>query len=106
LRELATLYASFTSGTPSPLPELAIQYTDYVLWQRERLQGKALATLVEYWKGQLAELPILTLPTDRPRLSTRNFHAAALPVIVHKQLTEALKALSRQEGVTLFMTLL
>jgi acyl carrier protein len=42
LEELATLWAAFANGEPSPLPELPVQYVDYALWQRQRLTGDVL----------------------------------------------------------------
>ncbi len=107
LRELATLYAAFSSGKPLPLPELPIQYADYALWQREWLQGEALQSLLAYWKQQLGdEPPVLKLPTDRPRPAIQSFRGARHSFALPKPLTQAIEALSRQEGVTLFMTLL
>src|SRR6266699_42250 len=67
-RELATLYAAFSAKQPSPLPELPLQYTDYARWQQQRLEGGELAGELAYWKRQLGgTLPVLELPTDRPR---------------------------------------
>ena len=65
-RELEALYAAFSEGKPSPLPDLPVQYADYAAWQRERLQGEVLEGQVAYWKKKLeGELPVLQLPTDR-----------------------------------------
>ncbi len=105
LRELAVLYKAFSTGKPS-LPELPIQYVDFAIWQRQWLQGKELEIQLSYWKQQLDNLPILELPTDRPRPAVQNFRGATQTFILPTDLVEALKALSRQEGVTLFMTLL
>src|SRR6185503_12458664 len=67
-RELTALYDAFAQGRPSPLPELPIQYADFALWQRERLQGEALERELAYWRAHLAGAPpALELPTDRPR---------------------------------------
>ena len=56
---------SYRSGTETPLPDLAFQYTDYAIWQREWLSGETLAVYLTHWKKILAgELPILNLPTD------------------------------------------
>ena len=41
-REIAMLYKAFSTGRPSPLPELPIQYADFAVWQREWLQGEVL----------------------------------------------------------------
>src|SRR2546425_59050 len=107
LPELAALYEAFSTGKPSPLPEMTIQYADYVYWQREWLQGEALSEHMAYWKKQLAgDLPVLELPTDRPRPAVQSFRGAMEPLALSKSLTDALKALSQREGVTLYMTLL
>ncbi len=105
--ELRTLYEAFAGGLPSPLPELPIQYADYTLWQRERLQGELLLQQVSYWKRQLQDAPpVLELPTDFPRTANQEvrsgYHAITLP----RSLSDSIKQLSRQEDVTLFMTLL
>lgn len=104
-RELTTLYNAFSQGQPSPLPELSIQYADFAVWQRQWLQGEVLATQLTYWKRQLGTIPpVLKLSSDRSSTSSSagKKHSFALS----STLTEALKALSQREGVTLFMTLL
>lgn len=107
LKELAAIYETFSTGKPSPLPELPIQYADFARWQRQRLQGELLKSQLAYWKKQLGgNLPVLELPTARPRSSVRTFQGAKYSLLLPKTLSEALKALSQQEGVTLFMTLL
>ncbi|MBG1243505.1 non-ribosomal peptide synthetase [Nostoc sp. NZL] len=115
IRELAELYEAFSHGKPSPLPELPIQYLDFVSWQRQWLHER-MQPLLTYWQQQLGgELPILNLPTDRPRRSfascrqtspIQTFKGAQAKLILPQTLTTALKKLSHQEGVTLFMTLL
>jgi len=105
--ELTALYKAFSTGTASPLPELPIQYADYAIWQREWLQGMALKTRLDYWKQQLAgSLPVLELPTDRPRLAVQNFQGATESFSMSSDLSQALKQISQQAGITLFMTLL
>jgi amino acid adenylation domain-containing protein len=105
LRELESLYTAFCAGKPSPLPELTLQYADFAVWQRQWLQPEILAPHLAYWKQQLANLPSLQLPTDRPRPVTQTFAGARQPLVLSQRLTEQLKALSRREGVTLFMAL-
>ena len=106
-QELGLLYEAFAAGKVSPLPELPIQYADFAQWQRQWLQGEVLETQLAYWRKQLSgKLPILQLPTDRPRPSVQTFSGATYTLSLPKRLTEALKALSDREGVTLFMTLL
>ncbi|WP_193197373.1 non-ribosomal peptide synthetase [Nostoc sp. MG11] len=106
-QELATLYEAFSQGKPSPLTELPIQYADFANWQRQWLQGQVLESQMQFWKQHLGVTPpVLKLPTDHPRPAVRTFAGARQPLVISKDLTKALKALSQQEGVTLFMTLL
>jgi amino acid adenylation domain-containing protein len=107
IREMALLYDAFSSGRSSPLPELPIQYADFAHWQRQWLQGEILETQVGYWKEQLGgSPPLLELPTDHSRPPMQTFRGARQSFLLPKTMAEALKALSRQEGVTLFMTML
>ncbi|MEJ6480692.1 condensation domain-containing protein [Nostoc punctiforme UO1] len=72
VQELATLYQAFCAGKPSPLPELPIQYADFAIWQKQWLQGEVLEAQLSYWKKQLgSNLPILQLPTVRPRAEVK-----------------------------------
>lgn len=107
VREFMALYEAFSRGQPSPLPELPIQYVDYAVWQREWLQGEVLGRQLSYWKRQLAGASeVLTLPTDRPRPVVQSYRGASYGFTLSSVFTEQLHALSRHEGVTLFMTLL
>jgi hypothetical protein len=107
LRELTELYKAFSDGKPSPLPELSIQYADYAAWQRQWFQGDVLQEQLTYWREQLkGASPLLQLPTDRPRPKMQSFRGAYESVRLSRDLSLALKKLSREEGVTLFMTLL
>jgi amino acid adenylation domain-containing protein len=106
-RELSVLYQAFSRGKPSPLPDLPIQYADFAVWQREWLQGEVLEKQLSYWKKQLEGIPaVLNLPTDRPRPAVQSFRGKRQSLELSKELTQGLKALSRKEGVTLYMTLL
>jgi amino acid adenylation domain-containing protein/FkbH-like protein/non-ribosomal peptide synthase protein (TIGR01720 family)/FkbM family methyltransferase len=107
IKELSSLYRGFLVGEPSPLPELPIQYADFTIWQRQWLQGKALQTLISYWKQQLADAPpLLELPTDRPRPSMQTFRGWCFSFQLDAKLTASLKELSQKSGTTLFMTLM
>jgi amino acid adenylation domain-containing protein len=105
-RELAALYDAFSAGKPSPLDELPIQYMDFVVWQSEWLQGEVLEQHLSYWRQKLADIPLLELPTDRPRPPVQSYRGARQSLLLPKTLTAGLKALSRREEVTLFMLLL
>jgi len=107
LKELAAIYTAFSRGKSSPLPELPIQYVDFSHWQRQWFQGAILESQLNYWKQQLVgSLPILDLPTDYARPTVQTFRGARQQWFLPQTLSEAIKALSQREGVTLFMTLL
>ncbi|MFN6534911.1 MAG: amino acid adenylation domain-containing protein [Nostoc sp. EkiNYC01] len=106
IRELSALYAAFTKGERSPLAELPIQYADFAYWQNQWLQGEVMEKHLSYWKQQLANLPLLELPTDYPRPEIQTFRGSTQHLKLSKELCEEIKTLSRKEGVTLFMTLL
>ncbi|HEY6186888.1 MAG TPA: amino acid adenylation domain-containing protein, partial [Pyrinomonadaceae bacterium] len=107
INEVAVLYKAFIEGKPSPLAELPIQYADYAQWQREWLRGELLDAKMAYWKNQLdGAPPVLELPADRPRPQAATYNGAIESLMLSQNLSEELAALSRREGVTLFMTLL
>ncbi|HSK65006.1 MAG TPA: amino acid adenylation domain-containing protein, partial [Pyrinomonadaceae bacterium] len=105
-QELALLYQAFTTDEASPLPELAVQYGDFASWQRKWLSGDVLENQLAYWKKQLGQLTRLELPADRPRPQVQSFRGARHYFTLPVELAEALKYLSRREGVTLYMLML
>ncbi|BAY66694.1 amino acid adenylation domain-containing protein (plasmid) [Calothrix brevissima NIES-22] len=132
IRELGVLYKAFAdekkcliaspfagqtgdashNSLSTPLPELPIQYADFAQWQREWLQvvgangTSPLQTQLAYWQKQLNGLSMLNLPSDRLRPAVPSYRGAKQFLELPQSLTQALEALSYQEGVTLFMTLL
>src|SRR5437762_578185 len=105
--ELATLYEAFSAGKPSPLADLPIQYADYAYWQRQWMQTEAFASQLAYWRDRLMpEPPALRWPADGPRSASSTHRGAIRPFTIPNQLVQKLNALSREENVTLFMSLL
>jgi amino acid adenylation domain-containing protein len=105
--EVKCLYGAYALGESSPLEELSAQYADYAYWQRQWLQGETLERQLSYWKGKLAGMPrALNLPIDQPRPGGRGDHGAHSVRMISESLSGEIKALSRREGSTLFMTLL
>ena len=105
-RELSVLYRACCRGEANPLPQLPVQYADYAVWQREWLQGDVLEQQLGYWKEALAGLPVLELPTDRPRLRVASYRGGRIDFELDAALTRGLQELGQREGATLFMTLL
>lgn len=114
VRDLWLLYQAFSAGEPSPLKELPIQFADYACWQKRTLQGRTLETLTSYWKRQLDGLKLIPetrLPIERPLPPTADRETLYVPgafqsLRLPATLLDALKKLSRREGVTLYMLLL
>ena len=116
IRELGILYKAFVEDKrclmSTLLPELPIQYADFAQWQREWLQAvgengcSPLQTQLAYWQKQLDGISVLNLPTDRLRPAVPTYRGAKQFLELPHSLTQALEALSYQEDVTLFMTML
>ncbi|HMG22341.1 MAG TPA: amino acid adenylation domain-containing protein, partial [Kofleriaceae bacterium] len=107
VRELAAGYLGAATGAPARLAELPVQYADFARWQRQWLTGDVLDAQLAYWTRALAGAPpALELPTDRPRPAVRTARGAQLTRVLDGALATALRALSRKEGATEFMTLL
>ena len=106
IRELVEFYNAYCENRLANLPPLPVQYSDYAIWQRNYLHGEVLDKEVEYWKEKLKEVSILQLPTDHQRPAEYTNRGALLRFNIDKLLSDQLRSLSRNEGATLFMTLL
>src|SRR5262249_28326875 len=106
-REFAVLYEAYREGRENPLRPLAVQYADFSMWQREWVDEERLRGGLDYWRRQLAGIPErLELPADRPRPPARSFGAEDCHARLSVEQTAGLKRLSRNNQVTLYMTLL
>ncbi|HKR11857.1 MAG TPA: amino acid adenylation domain-containing protein [Pyrinomonadaceae bacterium] len=107
IAEMSQLYSGFTEGRQSGLAELSVQYVDYAAWQRQWLTGDVLEERLNYWRGQLAEAPErMSLPQRRARPKVQGFGGARHQLSLTAEHTEALRELSRREGMSLYMTML
>ena len=107
LRELTELYEAALIGKPAQVPALPIQYADYAVWQRDWLQGEVLEQQVAYWRQRLdGAPPVLLIPADRSRMEKPTFRGAMHRFALPATLLESVRALSRQQGGTAFMTML
>jgi amino acid adenylation domain-containing protein len=105
--EVGRLYESYATGREVALPALPIQYADFAAWQRQWLQGDVLEEQFAYWRQKLGgSLPVLELPTDRPRPAVQTYNGSSLSFSLSRAVSRSLKSLCKAEGVTLFMTLL
>jgi len=107
MQELGALYKAEQSGARAALPALSSNYAAFVDWQRELLSSEEGERHWMYWHSQLSEeLPVLNLPTTRPRPSVQTFHGTSVPLRLSAATARRLKSLSREHDVTLYMTLL
>ena len=106
-KELSLLYSAHVRGEPPSLPDLPIQYADFAIWQRRRMQGDRLEEELRYWREALNGIPPrLSLPIDHPRPALESFKGATLDFELPASLVDAAKELARGEGATFFMVLL
>ncbi|MGB3193282.1 MAG: amino acid adenylation domain-containing protein, partial [Limnoraphis sp.] len=107
IQEFAQLYQAQQTHQEIDLPPLKQSYEDYVRWQQKILSGSQGEQLWNYWREKLSgELPSLNLPTDKPRPPVQTYNGASYEFKLSPQLTEQLKTLAQQEGVTFYMLVL
>jgi amino acid adenylation domain-containing protein len=107
LDELAELYGAHCAGRAAQLPPAPPSYADWSLWQERELAGPAGEAQWSYWSTHLAgELPVLELPTDRPRPLVQGTAGRAHKKHLAEPLTAEVRRLARESGTTPFVILL
>jgi acyl-CoA synthetase (AMP-forming)/AMP-acid ligase II/acyl carrier protein len=106
LKELAHYYHGLATHSPSSLPPLSLQYTEYAFQHRQWLQAGPMEKQLAYWQEQLADAPFINLPVDNPQPTEPLWHGANYFFDIPQRLVNALQELSHREETTLFMTLL
>jgi tyrocidine synthetase-3 len=107
VKELLQLYTAYAGGAANPLTPLRIQYKDYAAWQQQQIRGEGLHGHKEYWLKQFeGDIPVLELPSDKPRPAMKTYNGRKMHVGLDAELGQGLRALSQQQGGTLFMGIL
>ncbi len=107
--DLICAYRARSAGTALELPELAVQYADYSLWQRELLGAEddpdsLLAEQIRFWSAELAQLPdVLDLPADRPRPAVASGRGARHAFTIDAATHRGMRDLARLANASLFM---
>lgn len=104
--ELTANYQAALQNTKAQLPDLAIQYADYAIWQRTYLAGEVLKSQQDYWLAKLGDAASLELPLDYERPAIQSTRGALKSFHIDRSLTDQLNTFSQQQDVTLFITLL
>ncbi|MEU5839501.1 condensation domain-containing protein [Streptomyces diacarni] len=106
VRELCELYGAAVQGRPPRLEPQAMEYADYARWERDWLRGDESRAQAAYWRRQLARVPHLELPADRPRPAVASVDGASLRFALPEELRAAVVRVSAEEHVTPFMLFL
>nr|WP_314491698.1 non-ribosomal peptide synthetase/type I polyketide synthase [uncultured Chryseobacterium sp.] len=89
------------------LPELKIQYKDYVEWQLSEERMQKIIEQKYFWNDQFSdEFSYLELPTDFARPLLSSYTGEAVNIELTSQETKGLKKLAEEEKVTNYMLLL
>jgi acyl-CoA synthetase (AMP-forming)/AMP-acid ligase II/acyl carrier protein len=106
IEELTAVYDAFSAGQPAPLTPLSIQYVDFARWQRQWKSHPEIVAQLAYWREQLHDpLPVMKFGTGHPKRAIDGFRTARREMALPARLSEAAKRFSREQGGTLFMTL-
>jgi amino acid adenylation domain-containing protein/FkbM family methyltransferase len=106
VKEVIELYAAYMENRVPSLPIIEIQYADYAIWQRNYLQGKVLDDKLRYWKEKLKGITPLKLPVDFNRPVFSKTTGAIIEFKIDNNLSHKLQELGKQQGASLFMTLI
>ncbi|MFD9133384.1 amino acid adenylation domain-containing protein [Streptomyces bottropensis] len=103
--ELGHAYTALIEGGEPRFGELPVQYADFAAWQRESLEQGRLEDQLEYWRRQLDGIPMVDIPTDRPRPARRSYAGDTVPLHLSPSVVAGLRALTDEAQATLFMAL-
>jgi amino acid adenylation domain-containing protein len=107
IRQLLALYNACVKNLPDPLSPLRIQYKDYAAWEQEQLSDQLLENHKQYWLQQFSgELPVLDLHSDRQHPPVKTYNGGIIRTHFSQDVNKGIRALSDQQGGTLFMGLL
>ncbi|MDF5728544.1 MAG: amino acid adenylation domain-containing protein [Rhizonema sp. PD38] len=105
--ELQAFYKAIATGVPAQLSVQNYQYQDYVKWSEQMLASSDRESLWTYWQQQLSgELPLLNLPTDRPRQESQTYNGESRFFTVKQELLQKLTELATRESASLYILLL
>ncbi|MEV8631698.1 amino acid adenylation domain-containing protein [Streptosporangium sp. NPDC051023] len=107
IEELLAIYEGLRRGERIELPPISATYLDFLNWQDRFLAGPEARRMLDYWQGHLpAQVPMLSLPVDKPRPAVQTHNGASEFFVLDTELSARVHALAREHNVTVFMVLL
>ncbi|MFD8906583.1 amino acid adenylation domain-containing protein [Streptomyces sp. NPDC059586] len=107
IEELFQVYEALRQGLEPQLPPVEARYLDFLNQQNTFLAGREAAGMLDHWRSHLpAEVPLLDLPTDKPRPAVQTHNGASEFFALDDELSSRVHALARAHDVTPFMVLL
>ncbi|MFW6012302.1 MAG: amino acid adenylation domain-containing protein, partial [bacterium] len=108
VREIVAHYEAFSRGESPDLADLQLQYPDYALWQRRRIEEEAEGRReLAHWRRVVEDYPqTLELPTDRPRPTVLSDRGSRVDRALPRDLSERILEAARQWRATPFMVFL
>ena len=107
--DVGVAYGARCAGRAPGWADLAVQYVDYTLWQREQLGELAdpdspIAAQLAYWQEALAGMPErLVLPTDRPYPPVADYRGASVVVDWPAEVQQRVARVARAHNASSFM---
>ena len=107
INEMQELYEKYALGKMVELPLPTATYKDFVEWENRFVNSSKGIKMFNYWRNHLPEeMPILNLPTDKPRPVVLTSNGASYVFTINKELTQSIKDVSKLTGATVYMNLL
>ncbi len=104
VRELAHYYNTYSDKLDQPLDDLELQFADFAAWEQEALNGETLKSQIDYWKEKLSgELPVLNVPSDRPRPQQQSHQGSWVPVRIEKSVRDRIQSICAKHKASPFI---
>jgi acyl transferase domain-containing protein len=106
VQEIAQLYSADCQDVVCQI-QSPKQFREYVNWQEEQRQTETMIAHESYWSDKFASsIPVLNLPTDRPRPQIKTYKGSRETIHLDANLYREIKRFSQEKSCTPFMTLL
>jgi NAD(P)-dependent dehydrogenase (short-subunit alcohol dehydrogenase family)/acyl carrier protein len=105
--DLKQFYAAECSKTEPVLKPLSANYNDFVKWEASLAEGPESERMWNYWQAKLSgDLPVLSLPTSRPRPEVLLPKGESVPLSFGADLSADVHRMARGRRTTPYCVLL